>query len=91
MMHRIDQLSAQQMQRSAVVEPDVVKRVRDDLRQPDQSGLRIPDEYEMDGPEQQAAQPHHQPDLRDVIHEYPRTSVRLEEAEQRRVRQQNQR
>ena len=55
-LHRIDQLSAQQIPRRTVVKLDVVKRVRNDLGQPDQPGLHVLDEEQVNGAEQQPAE-----------------------------------
>ncbi len=87
----IDQLAAQQRQRRAPVEQEVVEGVGEDLGHPDQPGLDIVDEEEMDGAEQQAADADHQPDLGDLTHEVARRRPRREQAEQGRIDVEHQR
>ena len=62
--HRVDQLPLQQVKRRLPVEHDVVERVGDDLGDPHEPGLHVPQEEQVHGAEQQAAEADGQPDLR---------------------------
>jgi len=62
-----------------------VKRVRDDLGEPDEPGLHIPQEEQMYGTEEQAAETHGQPDLADLMDELRGRRVRMEKADPRRI------
>jgi glutamate-1-semialdehyde 2,1-aminomutase len=53
--HGVDQLAAQQVQRSTPVQQDVVERVGEDLRHPHQAGLDVLDDAQVQGAEQEAA------------------------------------
>ena len=64
-IHRVDELAAQQRQRRAVVEHHIVERVGDDLGDPHQAGLHVADEEQLHGAEQQAA------DARPLSHMMP--------------------
>ena len=66
----IDQLAAQQIERRLVVELDVVERVGQDFRRPNQPGLDVLDEEQLHRAEQQPAQADDEPDLRDMAHEF---------------------
>ena len=66
----LDQLAAQQVERRLAVELHVVERVGEDLRQPHEAGLHVPQEEQMHRAEQQRADADDQPDLAHVAHEF---------------------
>ena len=89
-LHRIDQLPAQQVQRRPTVEFDVVKRVREDLRAPHEAGQHALLQAQLHRAEQQRAQAEGEPDLTDVAYEAGMAVRRGKDAEQRRMQPQNQ-
>src|ERR1700733_3051292 len=66
---RIDQFALQQRQRRLVVQFEIAEGVGEDLGHPDQAGLDIADEEQMDGAKQQPADADREPDLGDLAHE----------------------
>ena len=82
--HRIDELTAQQVKRRFAVEFHVVKRIRDDLRQPDEPGLHVAQIEQMHGPEQQRADADDEPYLADLPHESLAAGVGRHQPEKRR-------
>ena len=80
--HRIEELPAEQLERRLVVQLDVMERVGEDLRHPDQAGLHVLDEEQVHGPEQQAAHSEDQPYLPYMRDELGGARMRLEQAEQ---------
>ncbi len=91
-LHRIDQLATQQVQRCAAVEFDVVKRVGEDLREPHEPGHDALLQAQLHGAEQQRAQrrARARPDRRAVA-KSALPSRRAEDAEQRRIEPQHER
>jgi glutamate-1-semialdehyde 2,1-aminomutase len=80
----IDQLAAQQEERCAPVELDVVERVGQDLGEPDEAGLHVLREEEVHGPEQHGPDPQREPAQREVAHEASGARF-VEQPKQRRV------
>src|SRR5271163_643006 len=80
-VHRINQLAREQVKRRSIVEHEVVKRIGQDFRQPDQAGLDVPDEEELHGAEQQSSKADNQPDLADVLDEDGAIGVRRKNPE----------
>ena len=89
--HRIDELTAQQIERRLAVEFHVVKRIRDDLRQPDEPGLHVAQIEQMHGPKQQRADADDEPYLTDVPHELLAAGVGRHQPEKGRGQQQQRR
>ena len=87
----LEPLAAQKLERRLVVELDVVERVGEDLRRPDQPGLHVLQEEQLHGAEQQAAEADDEPDLRHVADVFAGIGMRLEDAEQRRIEIERQR
>jgi len=88
---RIDQLAAQQVQRGRVVKLDIMKRIREDLRQPHQSGLHALQEKQVQGPEQQSAEAYRDPEHRHVTQEIGGALVGLEDPQKGRINVKRQR
>src|SRR6267142_506257 len=88
---RIDQFALHQSQRRLVVQLEIAEGVGEDLRHPDQTGLDVTDEEQVDGAEQQPAGSDHEPDLGHLAHEVRRRGPGREQAEQGRVEIQYQR
>src|SRR5207245_7065486 len=61
---RIDQLAPHQSQRRLAVQLEVAEGIGEDLGHPDQTGLDVADEEQVDGAEQQTADADRQPDFR---------------------------
>ena len=68
-----------------------MERIREDLGQPRQSGLRITYEAKLDGAEQQSAHADHQPHGSDIVQEGGRTGCGRQQPAQRRIGQHDQR
>jgi len=88
---RVDQLALHQGNRRLVVELEIAERVGQNLGHPDQTGLDVADEEQVNRPEQQSADPDRQPDLGDLPHEIGRRGPGREEAEQGRIKVQHHR
>src|SRR5215470_2266891 len=88
---RIDKLAAHQMERRLVIEADVVERICNDLQQPYHPCLRILEEEQMHGSEDEPAKADNEPYPRRVIYEGPPSRRRREDAEQRGVEKQHHR
>jgi hypothetical protein len=86
-LHRIDQLAAQQVKRRAVIQHDVVERVGDDLREPHQPGLHTSCRKNSCTVRNSNAPKPSQPHLPDVRRKCRRD--RAEYPEQRRVEPQH--
>ena len=76
---RIDQLAAQQIQRGHVVKLDIMKRIREDLRQPHQSGLHILQKKQVHGPEQHSAEAYRDGGRDDLAQTEEREAALIEE------------
>src|SRR4051812_29286111 len=78
---RVDQFALYQGERGLVVELEVAERVGDYLGHPDEAGLDVADEEQMDGAEQQPADADRQPDLGDLTQEVRGRGPGREQAE----------
>ncbi|MFC3712577.1 aminotransferase class III-fold pyridoxal phosphate-dependent enzyme [Sphingoaurantiacus capsulatus] len=78
---RVKPLAAEQPQRGAVVEADIVERIADDLGRPDEAGLHVADEEQLHGAADETAETERQPQPADVARKLERRAVRLEQAE----------
>ena len=78
---RVEPLAAEQPQRGAMVEADVVERVGDDLGGPDDARLHVADEEQLHHASDQAGDAEAEPEPADVAREVERRGVRLEQAE----------
>jgi glutamate-1-semialdehyde 2,1-aminomutase len=58
---RIESFPSEKIDRRLVVEPDIMKRVGDDLADPHQASPDVLEEEQVNGPEQQAASTHRKP------------------------------
>src|SRR5712672_4448070 len=85
----VDQLTLQQIQRRLVIELQVIERIGNNLCHPDETGLDVADKEQMDGAEQETADPDREPDLCNLTGEIREGGPGLEQAEQRRIEEQD--
>jgi glutamate-1-semialdehyde 2,1-aminomutase len=88
---RIDELAAEQVKRRPVIEDDVVKRIGQDLRAPDQARLHIAQHEQLDRPHAQRHGGDDQPQDGHVANDMEPARTRFERPEQRGIDQQHQR
>src|SRR5580658_3413209 len=84
-------VAAEQLEGRPIVELDVMERVGEDLGRPDEAGLHVLDEEELDGTEHEPGAAEKEPYEADTPEEFRSRRVRPEEAETGRVEQKHQR
>lgn len=77
----VEALAAEQPQRRAVIEADIVERVGDDLGRPDEAGLHIADDEQLQRATDQSGETDAEPQPAEVAREVEPRRRRLEQAE----------
>ena len=82
----IDQFALHQRQRRLVVQLEIAEGVGEYLRHPDQAGLDVADEEQVNGAEQETADADREPDQRQVVQVIASGDGTLERADAQRSR-----